>query len=120
MHGHCTKHWPVARSFRKDNAIAFGERPVNGHERRKRESIALTIIMGLALIGLALAYGIADFKLREHPKAVNIVTCVVFGGILFWWAFSEDKSWGIGFETITMAVTVILAVIAILTLTSIP
>ena len=86
---------------------------------RKRGSIGLTIIMGLALIGLALGFHLYDFKIRDHSKAVNITSCVVFGAMLFWWALSEAKTWEIGFETITMAVTVILAIVAILTLTSV-
>jgi len=90
---------------------------MNGHGR-KHGSIVLAVVMGLAMIGLALGIYFG-FKISEYPKPVNILTCIVFAGILFWWAFSEDKEWGIGFETITMAVTVILAVIAILTLTSI-
>ena len=87
---------------------------------RKHGSIVLALLMGIGLWGLALAIHFADFKIHDHQKKINIGTCVFFGLIVFWWVFSEGKSWGIGFETITMAVTVILSVIAILTLTALP
>jgi len=101
---------------------AMGSEPKSGagaEKERKQGSTILAFALAIALFILALAIWITDFHINDHAKAVNIFTCIFFGGVLFWWAVSWGKAWGIGFETITMSVTVILAVIAILTLTSI-
>jgi hypothetical protein len=72
--------------------------------------------MGTMLIALAAALCFSEFTVKDYSREINVGTCLFFSGILFWWASSEGKAWGIGFETITMAVTVVLAVIAILAL----
>lgn len=87
---------------------------------RKCGSNVLASIIGGALI--ALAIGIAsgwspNFQDRSTLKVVNGGSSVLFGIVLLWWAASEDRAWGIGFETVTMVVGVVTAVIAILTLT---
>jgi hypothetical protein len=86
---------------------------------RKCGSIVLTAATGAALLGLGitiLASVVVD--LRAHRTAVNGGACLLFGTILLWWTFSEGKRWGIGFETVTMTVAVVTAVIAILALTA--
>jgi hypothetical protein len=85
---------------------------------RKTRSVVLVMIMGAGLLifgGLVAVFG--DINPKDHAYFINVATCIFFGFILLWWAISEHMCWGIGFETITMSVTVILAVVAILTLT---
>jgi hypothetical protein len=75
--------------------------------------------MGLALVALGVVIAIKghQFKIKDYATPINIGASLFFGIVLLWWAFSENKPWGIGFETITMAVTVVLAVLGVLTLT---
>lgn len=85
---------------------------------RKTGSVVLAATIGVTLLVLGfwiLRFG--DLNLKDYSAPVNIGTCILFGIVLLWWAVSANKEWGIGFETITMVVTVVTAVIAILTLT---
>jgi len=85
---------------------------------RKTGSNVLTAVTGVALLALGFAIlGSIIVDLKAHRLAVNGGACILFGVILLWWAFSAGKDWGIGFETVTMTVGVVTAVIAILTLT---
>jgi hypothetical protein len=43
-------------------------------------------------------------------------SAALFGMVLLWWVAGEGKKWGIGFETITMVVTVVTALVAIIAL----
>ncbi|MCP1846828.1 MULTISPECIES: hypothetical protein [unclassified Bradyrhizobium] len=84
---------------------------------RKDGSFALTVITGSALLILGIAILTSYIvDIRAHRAFVNGGACILFGSILLWWAFSEGKNWGIGFETVTMTVAVVTAVIAILAL----
>jgi hypothetical protein len=85
---------------------------------RKTGSMVLTAVTGVALVVLGLAiFGSFIVDLKAYRLTVNGGACVLFGLVLLWWAFSEEKDWGVGFETVTMTVGTITAVIAILTLT---
>ena len=86
-------------------------------DERKKGSVALSVIMGIALLFLGLVIWRFGFNPKEYAVQINVVACVFFGVILLWWAATPNRDWGIGFPSITMAVTVVLAVIAILTLT---
>jgi hypothetical protein len=89
---------------------------------RKKGSSILAGAVGIALLilgGAILAPMIVDvgtIDIRAHRVVVNGGACVLFGLVLLWWAVTEGKDWGIGFETVTMTVAVVTAVIAILTL----
>lgn len=61
---------------------------------RKSGSTALTIIMGCALVLLAIGLSVGNLKLNDYKSAVDIGTCVFFGTILFWWAFSKGMDRG--------------------------
>ncbi|MGY3547842.1 hypothetical protein ACVWZ4_003231 [Bradyrhizobium sp. USDA 4472] len=97
---------------------------MNGQARRKRGSVALAMAMGIALVVLGTVICLQhltgnEFKIKDYAVPVNVGTCFFFGFVLLWWAVSGgNNQWGIGFETITMAVTVVLAVIAMLALTA--
>ncbi|MGY4466944.1 hypothetical protein ACVWWK_002626 [Bradyrhizobium sp. LB9.1b] len=83
----------------------------------KRGSNLLTGATGGALLllgGAILASYVVD--VRANRVIVNGGACILFGVVLLWWTFGEDKNWGMGFETVTMTVAVVTAVIAILTL----
>jgi hypothetical protein len=87
---------------------------------RKNGSNILAVVLGFLLIVLAVCIGFGftpDFKDKDTLIAVNAGSSALFGGVLLWWAASENKAWGIGFETVTMVVGVVTAVVAILTLT---
>ncbi|PJG53793.1 hypothetical protein CVM73_18950 [Bradyrhizobium forestalis] len=70
--------------------------------------------MGIAILGSFVV------DVRAHRVVVNGGACILFGLVLLWWTFGENESWGIGFETVTMTVTVVTAVIAILALNVAP
>lgn len=88
---------------------------------RKPGSSILAGIIGFLLVVLAISIflGAID-NLKQHRILVNGGSSLLFGIVLFWWAVSNKRQWGIGFETVTMVVGVVTAVIAILTLTSGP
>ncbi|SFQ05044.1 hypothetical protein SAMN05216330_11445 [Bradyrhizobium sp. Ghvi] len=88
---------------------------------RKRGSNFLTGGTALALLTLGIvifASGAVD--IRSNRVIVNGGACVLFGLVLLWWTFGEGRDWGIGFETVTMTVAVVTAVIAILALNVAP
>jgi len=87
----------------------------------KRGSNLLTGGTALALLILGtviFASGAVD--IRANRVIVNGGACVVFGLVLLWWTVGEGSDWGIGFETVTMTVAVLTAVIAILALNVAP
>jgi hypothetical protein len=87
---------------------------------RKKGSVYLAFALSVSLLalGACIAFGPSpDFKNPITLKIVNGGSATLFGIVLLWWAVSEEKDWGIGFETITMVVTVVTAVVAIFTLT---
>ncbi|MBH5370960.1 hypothetical protein [Bradyrhizobium glycinis] len=92
----------------------------------KTGSNILTIMTGGALLLLGAAILVSFFvfgvivDLRAYRVGVNGCACILFGLVLLWWAFGEGSDWGIGFETVTMTVAVVAAVIAILTLNVAP
>ena len=81
---------------------------------RKRGSNVLAGTTGIALLALGgLISSKVVISLKAHPEIVNGGACILFGFVLLWWTFSEEKKWGIGFETVGMTAAVVTAVIAI-------
>lgn len=104
---------------------------------RRNGSIAIGILGGIALLMTGvIAWGWPN--LTSLVRDVDVGSCFLFAAILFWWAWSpptikrraeipdrqpnlfgtfyRDRNWGIGFETVSMVVGVLVAVVAILTL----
>lgn len=83
---------------------------------------ALFVLAGLSLVfGPFLITGVLRLNcLRPWLElGVDVGSCLLFGGVLWWWAHSErdeiSNKTGIGNPTVTMVVTVLTAVIAIFT-----
>jgi len=87
---------------------------------RKTGSNILVSITGavIVVLGILIFFSLVTVDVKTHRDAINGSASVLFGAVLLWWAASEDKQWGIGFETVTMTVAVVAGLIAILTLTS--
>jgi len=86
---------------------------------RKRGSNHLALVTGVALIVLALLTFFdwnPPLEPREPHKLIDGGASVLFGAVLLVWRFSEDETWGVGFESVTMIVGVVTAVIAIFAL----
>jgi hypothetical protein len=87
----------------------------------KKGSNALACGLGFLLLALGVCIGFGlftpDFRDATMRKIVNAGSSSLFGIVLLWWVMGEDRTWGIGFESVTMIVGVVTAVIAILTLT---
>jgi Kef-type K+ transport system membrane component KefB len=93
---------------------------------RQQGSTVAAYILGVILIVLAIyLFTGGEVNWVKVQRFVNGATCAVFALTLFLWARSKDWTTEhhqksirkIGFETITMLVTIVTAVIAILTLT---
>src|SRR5216684_7303501 len=101
---------------------------------RKNGSILAALLGGLAVVG----FGIFTLYTGQTPNRleylINGGASILFGLVLLWWVFSQEnpqeqgfrwpnpfyrgkRNWGIGFETITMVVTVLTAIVVIFTLT---
>ena len=85
----------------------------------------MALIVGFALLCLAarLLFFKAAIDWKTDGRWIDGGSCLVFAGVLFWWARSKktqehepNSTWKIGNDTVTMVVTVVTAVIAILAL----
>jgi hypothetical protein len=93
---------------------------------RRTGSSVLAAAIGFLLVALGLAAWISTpffvdwiAGLRSHARAIDVAASLLFGVVLLWWAASAgDKPFGIGFETVTMVVAAVAALIAIFTLTN--
>jgi uncharacterized membrane protein YiaA len=101
-------------------------------EPRQQGSTITARILGVVLVCVgvllpAITNLKPGFDWISYRAWVNYGSCILFGGMLLWWGFcksltkpvdhyQETKS-RIGFETITMVVGVLTALIAIWTLT---
>lgn len=128
--------FPLRSPFRAPSAIAFSGtwRVFPGFvlcrviifqvmARRKGSTVTGWVCgAALALFGLGILLGwISSDTLMSHRDWINGASCLIFGGILCYWALSTDgkpkvEIWGIGNETVTMVVTVITGVVTIFTL----
>ena len=98
-------------------------------EPRNLGSTLTAVAVGAVLMIFAAYLGLAwwcgrFFDVGQFEKVIDIGSCAIFGAVLLWWGLCKpfatyDRSTAgkIGFETITMIVTVITALIAIFTLT---
>ena len=86
---------------------------------RHHGSTILATVTGLALILFATVFLFSNVKPTDYRWQINVGSFLYFGIILLWWSFSSGKKWGIGNETVVMTVTVVVAAIAVITLTSI-
>jgi len=86
----------------------------------RRGSNLLTRATGAALLIFGIAILAYPLDIRAHRVIVNGGACILFGLVLLWWTYGEGREWGVGFETVTMTVAVVTAVIAILALNSAP
>ena len=95
-------------------------------ERNKRNLGSSRAAVGCAalLFGVAFIRSQLEIDWKTCAKWIDVGSCLAFGLVLIWWALSkkraehEPHSAGkIGFETITMIVAVVTAVVAIFTLT---
>jgi hypothetical protein len=113
---------------------------------RRNGSIATAFVSGVVLVLLGIGTALNkkyfwDFFQSQSCMAlpeqiINVFASVVFGGILLWWAFSNEtagvipppnrgylfyssrsRNWGIGNDTVMMVVTVLTAVVIIFTFT---
>lgn len=106
--------------------------------KRKNGSVLIGLVSGV-VIGI---FGVMSFTHHDVIETLgrdnlNGMACLIFAAVLIWWAvsppgveaqavtppprkwgiFFKGRNWGVGFETITMVVGVLTAVIAILALT---
>lgn len=98
----------------------IGDTSIRDDKPRKKGSNVLAFVIGVALIALGACtlLGVhVSLDKNELARLINGGSSALFGIVLFWWAISERKTWGIGFETVTMVVGVVTAVIAIFTWT---
>jgi membrane protease YdiL (CAAX protease family) len=99
---------------------------------RKNGSILVALIAGIGVGGIGIYTLYAGVTPDKREYLTNGGTSIVFALIMLWWVFSrekprepgfrwqafyEERNWGIGFETVTMVVTVVTALVAIFTLT---
>jgi hypothetical protein len=94
--------------------------------RRRNGSTAVGIVFGVVL-----ALGIPAPLCQQMTQgalevALDALCCLIFAVILIWWSISgstglrrplfNDRGWGIGEPTVTMVITIVTAVVAIITL----
>jgi hypothetical protein len=107
--------------------------------RRRNGSTAVGIVFGVVLALLAMAFlavfwgwlGIPAPLCQQMTQgalevALDALCCLIFAVILIWWSISgstglrrplfNDRGWGIGEPTVTMVITIVTAVVAIITL----
>jgi hypothetical protein len=111
---------------------------------RRNGSILAALLVGVGLV-VAAIWSFSYYASKPDHVILHRsegLACLAFAGVLFWWvwsppgirkptdpaaqgqqpdqlgAFYSNRNWGIGFETVTMVVGVVAAVIAIFTLTA--
>ena len=85
----------------------------------KSGSNVLAAMVGVGLVALAIftfAGWSPDLKDKETVKLLTGGSSVIFGIVLLLWCFGEHHEWGVGFESVTMIIAVVTAVIAIFAL----
>jgi hypothetical protein len=85
----------------------------------KKGSDVFAVVIGGGLVVLAaltFAGWSPDLKDKETVKLLTGGSSLLFGSVLLLWCFGENKEWGVGFESVTMIVGVVTAVIAIFAL----
>jgi hypothetical protein len=107
------------------------EKKAKSDKPRKNGSILTALIAGVlvGIIGIAELAHAPPYKCED---AINGGSGILFAIVLLWWVFSDEnpygkfrwsnpfylgRHWGIGFETVTMVVTVVSALVIIFTLT---
>jgi len=94
------------------------------HNRNIGSSIVAFVFGAVLLLFGIYLQRVDHFDWTHYRKPIEFGSCYVFGGVLIIWALTKKWSqyvpgsvFRIGFETVTMIVAVVTAVIAILTLT---
>ncbi len=106
-------------------------------EKRRNGSTLVGLAAAALLCGVALALvcferatslhpNLAGVAIRTDEMWIDVSCCLLFAGILIWWAgsgpaglkfFVDNRHWGIGNPTVTMVITVVTATVAIITFT---
>lgn len=108
-----------------------------GEERRNGSTLVGLLAAGLllgaaiSLIGLAQHWWSLPAELKHVAPLqaelwIDAICCVLFALVLFWWAasgpsglrmFVAGRGWGIGNPTVSMVITIVAAVVAIVAFT---